>query len=129
MNFDFFVFLVYMSLVSFAMAFLIYYLVIKVFGREGTLSKAAQIILIPLIIVAFDMLVFTMEDSMKYFVASIPLAGVCGLALYAYFFKRDDTYGFAPAPKEAARVLEAPPKKTSKKSQRIHAAREKRGKK
>jgi len=129
MNFSFFFLLVYMSLVSFALAFLCYYFVIRIFGKEGKASKLAQIILIPLVIVAFDMTVFAMDESMQYFIASIPLAGVAGLALYAYFFKRDDTYGFAPTPKEAARVLEAPPKKVSKKSQRIHEARAKRGKK
>lgn len=129
MNFDFFFFLVYMSIVSFALAFVCYYLIVRLLGKEGTASKVAQVVLIPLIIVAFDMYVFYVEDSWRYFVASIPLAAVCGLTLYAYFFKRDEAYGFAPTPKEAARVLEAPPKKVSKKSQRIHAAREKRGRK
>ena len=54
MNFDFFFFLVYMSIVSFALAFVCYYFIVRLLGKEGTASKVAQVVLIPLIIVAFD---------------------------------------------------------------------------
>lgn len=130
MDFGFFVFLIFMSLVSFALAFLAYYFIVRVLGKDGAASRIAQIIGIPLIIVAYDMFVFYVDDSWRYFVASIPLAAVVGLALYGYFFKGGDAEGFLTTPQEAAkaaRALEAPAKKPSKKSQRIHEARRKRG--
>ncbi|MCQ2373100.1 MAG: hypothetical protein MJ050_03375 [Phascolarctobacterium sp.] len=131
MDFSFFVFLVFMSLVSFALAFLAYYFVVRIFGKDTFVSRMVQIIGIPLVIVAYDMFVFYVDDSWRYFVASIPLAAVVGLALYGYFFKGGDAEGFLSTPQEAAkaqRILEAPAKKPSKKSQRIHEARKKRGK-
>lgn len=128
MDFSFFVFIVFMSLVSFALAFLAYYFVVRVFGKDSTVSRMVQIIGIPLIIVAYDMFVFYVDDSWRYFVASIPLAAVVGLALYGYFFKGGDAEGFLATPQQAAKTLEAPAKKPSKKSQRIHEARRKRGK-
>ena len=127
MNFEFFAFLLFMSFVSFALAFLAYYFIVRIFGKEGTASRIAQIILIPLIIVAYDMFVFYVDDSYRYFVAAIPLAAVVGLALYGYFAKGGEYEGFLSTPQEAHKALEAEPKKPSKKSQRIHEARKKRG--
>ena len=128
MNFDFFMLLIFMSISSFAMAFVLYYLIIRTFGRDGKVSKLAQVLLIPLLIVGFDMLVLFADESYRYFIGSLPLAAVVGLCLYAYFFKRNDTAGFLSTPKEAHKAYEMPAKKPSKKSQRIHEARKKRGK-
>lgn len=127
MNFEFFFLLVYMSIVSFALAFIGYYFVVRVLGKDGMASRIAQIILVPLLVIAYDMFAFYVEDSWRYFVLSIPLAAVVGLALYGYFFRGGDAAGFLKAPKEAAKAMEAPAKKVSKKSERIHAARAKRG--
>lgn len=127
MNFEFFVFLVFMSIVSFAVAFIAYYAVVKLFGKEGGLSRIAQIIAVPATVVAYDMFCFYVDDSYRYFVACIPLAGIVGLTLYAYFFKRSSYEGFLETPQEAAKSLAPEPKRESKKSQRIHEARRKRG--
>ncbi len=127
MNFQFFLLLVYMSLSSFALAFIAYYFVVRALGKEGTASRMAQIILIPLVVIAFDMYVFYVEESWTYFVASIPLAGALGFTLYAYFFKGGDAEGFLKTPQEEAKKLVIEPKKVSKKSQRIHEARKRRG--
>lgn len=128
MNFEFFSFMVFMSIVSFAVAFIAYYLVVKTFGKEGSISRMAQIILVPLAVVAYDMFCFYVDDSYRFFVGCIPLAGIVGLTLYAYFFKGSETEGFLETPQQAAaRTLVAPEKKPSKKSQRIHDRRKKRG--
>lgn len=127
MNFNFFAFMVFMSIVSFAVAFIAYYLVVKAFGKEGSVARIAQVIAVPLAVVAFDMFCFYVDDSYRYFVGCIPLAGVAGLALYGYFFKSSTAEGFLETPQQAAKTLQAPPKKASKKSQRIHEARKKRG--
>ena len=51
MNFEFFAFLVFMSFVSFAVAFLAYGMVVRFMGKEGMFAKFGQIILVPACIV------------------------------------------------------------------------------
>lgn len=127
MNFEFFAFMVFMSIVSFAVAFIAYAVITKLLGKEGTMARMAQVILVPLAVVAYDMFCFYVDDSYRYFVGCIPLAGIVGLMLYAYFFKSSTAEGFLETPQQAAKNLQAPPKKPSKKSQRIHERRKKRG--
>ena len=59
MNFEFFAYLVFMSLSSFALAFLAFILITKIMGAESRASRYTQLLLIPAIIVAYDMIVFT----------------------------------------------------------------------
>ena len=127
MNFEFFMFLIFMSIVSFAVAFIAYGAVIKLLGKDRSISRMAQIIVVPAAVVAYDMFCFYVDDSYRYFVACIPLAGIVGLMLYAYFFKRTSYEGFLETPQQAAKALAPEPKRESKKSQRIHEARRKRG--
>ena len=51
MNFEFFAFLVFMSFVSFAVAFLAYGMVVRFMGKDGFLARMGQIILVPACIV------------------------------------------------------------------------------
>lgn len=121
MDFNFFFFMVFMSITSFALAFIVYVLVLKVFGD----NRWIEMLLIPACVVLFDFAVMVIGDEYKYFVGSIPLAVVAGMIGYAYFFKGaafGETNSVKPTP-----VHEE--KKYSAKSARIHAAREKRGRK
>lgn len=124
MNLEFFGFLVFMSLSSFALAFLEYVLITKMLGKEGKASRWAQILLIPTIIVAFDMIVFTAPADYQYFIGALPMAGVVGLVLYSIFYKGNRNTEVVPEKPAPVRNEE---KKLSKKSARIHAARAKRG--
>lgn len=124
MNLEFFAFLVFMSLSSFALAFLEYVLITKMLGKEGKASRWAQILLIPTIIVAFDMIVFTAPADYQYFIGALPMAGVVGLVLYSIFYKGNKNTEVVPEKPTPVRNEE---KKLSKKSARIHAARAKRG--
>ena len=54
MNFEFFAFLVFMSFVSFAVAFLAYGMVVRFMGKDGFLARVGQIILVPACIVIYD---------------------------------------------------------------------------
>lgn len=126
MNFEFFAFLVFMSFVSFAVAFLAYGLVIRCCGKEGWISKISQIILIPAMVILFDFLTIAAPREYRYFIGGLPLLIVGGIALYFRFFRSEELLNSAPSPMEAAK-LNAEPKKFSKKSARIHAARKKRG--
>ena len=121
MSFDLFFFLVYMSLASFALAFITYIVILKTIGD----NKWVEMIVVPLCVVAFDFATMVMPQEYKYLFASIPLAAVVGLLGYAYFFKGISPMGNASVqPNEG---LSREEKKYSAKSARIHAARAKRG--
>ena len=53
---EFFIFLCFMSFVSFAVAFLAYGLVIRLLGTASSASRYAQIILVPVAIIGYDFL-------------------------------------------------------------------------
>ncbi len=126
MTFEFFMFILFMSIASFAMAFLAYGLVIRIWGRTGWESKLGQVVLVPLLVVLFDFVTIAVPVRFRYYVGGLPLAALALLIFYFYFFKGESPWGDGegekPAPKAAASE-----KKISKKSQRIHAARQKRG--
>ena len=127
MNFEFFAFLVFMSFTSFAVAFLAYGLVIRCCGKEGWVSKISQIILIPAMVILYDFLTMTAPSGYRYLVGGLPMLLIAGIALYYRFVKGENFANPEPTPMEMAQ-LNAEPKKFSKKSARIHAARKKRGK-
>ncbi|MCQ2359763.1 MAG: hypothetical protein MJ055_06845 [Phascolarctobacterium sp.] len=125
-GFKFFVFIVFMSLVSFATAYLAYAMVIKYWGKEGNRAKFGQYIIVPAIIVFYNMIIFrSIESGYHWLIGSIPLLLVGGLAIYYYFFENRALGG---EPEEIKYTYEEPePKRRSKKSERIHEARRKRG--
>lgn len=126
MNFEFFAFLVFMSFVSFAIAFLAYGMVVRCMGKESFWSRASQVILVPACIVIYDFITITAPDGYRYIVGGIPMLVVAGIALYFRFVKGEDWANPEPSPLEAAKLAQEP-KKFSKKSARIHAARKNRG--
>ena len=126
MNFEFFAFLVFMSFVSFAVAFLAYGMVVRFMGKEGMFAKFGQIILVPACIVLYDFITMASPAGYRYLVVGLPILGCAGIALYFRFFKGEVFENEKKSPTELAN-LTAEPKKFSKKSARIHAARKKRG--
>ncbi len=124
MNLDFFIFLVYMSVVSFAVAFLAYGLVVRVCGKEGFFSRMCQVLLVPAAVVGFDFTALVFEEY-RYYIGAIPL-GIIALILFYVRFVKGESLGGEAAPTEQAPLTRAE-KKFSKKSQRIHAARKSRG--
>lgn len=126
MNFEFFFFLVFMSFVSFAVAFMAYGMVIRFMGKEGFASRMAQIILVPACIVFYDFIVIASQEY-RYVVGSVPLLVIAAIILYYRFFKGEEFLDEnKPTPSQMANLTREE-KKFSKKSQRIHEARKKRG--
>ena len=105
MNFEFFAFLVFMSFVSFAVAFLAYGMVVRFMGKDGFLARMGQIILVPACIVIYDFITMAAPQSYRYVIGSIPLVLIAS---------------------ELAKLADEP-KKFSKKSARIHEKRKNRG--
>ncbi len=126
MNFEFFFFLIFMSVISFAVAFLAYAMVVRCMGKESTLSRWTQIICIPACVIFFDFICIA-SGEYKYWVGSLPLLGIGGILLYYYFIKGEPILNEQTPSQAAAQNQVLEPKKFSKKSQRIHEARKKRG--
>lgn len=127
-GFKFFVFIVFMSLVSFAVAYLAYAMVIKYWGKEGNRAKFGQYVIVPAIIVFYNMIIFrSIESGYHWMIGSLPLLLVGGLAIYYYFFENRALGGEPEEEKYEYYHPEDQPKKRSKKSERIHEARRKRG--
>ena len=125
MNFEFFFFLVYMSIVSFAVAFLAYGMVVRFMGKDGFGSRLGQIIMVPACIIFYDFITIASGDY-RYLVGSIPLAVIAFILIYYRFSKGESFLEEKPAPSEVAQLTREE-KKFSKKSQRIHNARKNRG--
>lgn len=115
---EFFIFLCFMSFVSFAVAFLAYGLVIRFLGTEGPASRYGQIILVPLAIIGYDFITMTVSAEYRYVVGGIPML-LLGLMLLYYRFGKGGSMDDAPAPSEM--------KKVSKKSLK-HQAKKNKGK-
>ena len=126
MNFEFFFFLIFMSVISFAIAFLAYALVIRCMGKEGALSRWTQIICIPACVIFYDFICIA-SGEYKYWVGSAPLLIIGGILLFYYFIKGEPILSEQTPTQAAAQMQDLEPKKFSKKSQRIHEARKKRG--
>ena len=126
MNFEFFAFLVFMSFVSFAVAFLAYGMVVRFMGKEGMFARMSQILLVPACIVIFDFITIA-SGEYRYMVGSVPLILIAAVAIYYRFVKGEN---FAAqeekSPLEMVRLADEP-KKFSKKSARIHERRKNRG--
>ena len=126
MNFEFFLFLIFMSVISFAIAFLAYALVIRCMGKEGALSRWTQIICIPACVIFYDFICIA-SGEYKYWVGSLPILVIGCILLYYYFIKGEPILSEQTPTQAAAQMQYLEPKKFSKKSQRIHEARKKRG--
>ena len=89
MNFDFFMFLLFMSIASFAMAFLAYGFVVRFWGKTGWVAKIGQVVLVPILIILFDFVTIATPVRYRYYVGSLPLAALAALIFYFYFIKGD----------------------------------------
>lgn len=117
MGIQFFAFLIFMSFVSFCLAFLVYALVRKTLGTQSTAAKTAQYIGIPVAIIGYNFLVIA-SGAYCYVVGAVPMLAVAAIYLYYRFGNNGANYD-APAPSDFKR-------EESKKSRRIHEARAKR---
>ncbi len=122
---EFFIFLVYMSVVSFAVAFLAYGIVVRSFGKDGFLSRCSQVVLVPGSVIAYDLVIMAYPDY-HYVIGSVPLALIAIILFYVRFIRGEELGKDSAAPAEQAKLAREE-KKFSKKSQRIHAARKSRG--
>ena len=129
MNFEFFAFLVFMSFVSFAVAFLAYGMVVRFMGKDGFAARLGQVILVPACIVIYDFITMAAPQSYRYIVGSVPLLLIAGIALYFRFVKGESfAEGTEKTPSELVKLAEES-KKFSKKSARIHEKRKNRASK
>ena len=94
---EFFIFLCFMSFVSFAVAFLAYGLVIRLMGTTSSASRYSQIILVPIAIIGYDFLLL-------------------GLMLLYYRFGKGGSMDDAPAPSEIKKVSKKSLKHQAKKN-------------
>jgi len=111
---EFFIFLIYMSVVSFAMAFVAYAIILWLFGATGKLSRYAQIFLIPLSIVGWDLLTITRPIEYRYYVGAVPMAGIAIMLLYYRFAKGGNWSKNEPTPMELAGKDKKPSAKSMK---------------
>ena len=124
MNFEIFLFLLFMSFVSFAVGVIVWVAIMRFFGLRffGQGSRNARIlsyILIPIFALGYNFLVLT-AGKWRYLVGFIPIALIIGYALY-YRFGNHGTY-IEPQAKPESDFQ----RRESSKSRRIREAREKR---
>lgn len=119
MNFEVFLFLLFMSFVSFAVGVIVWVAVVRFFGRGTQTAKVLSWVLIPVLVMAYNFLIIT-AGKWRYLVGFLPIALIIGYALY-YRFGNHGTY-IEPQAKPESDFQ----RRESAKSRRIREAREKR---
>jgi len=117
LNFDAFIFLLFMTFVSFSVGLLVWAAILRVVGRDSSNIKLLTYVLVPLCVLGFNMVVI-ISGRWRYLVGAIPIFMLAALALYYRFGNSGASYN-APAPSDFKR-------RESSKSRRIHESREKR---
>lgn len=119
MNFEVFLFLLFMSFVSFAVGLIVWVAIARIFGRGTPTAKLLSYVLIPILVLTYNFLIIV-SGPWRYAVGSLPLVVIVGYLLY-YRFGNHGSYiePQAPPPSDFKR-------RESAKSRKIHAAREKR---
>jgi len=115
---EFFIFLCFMSFVSFAVAFLAYGLVIRLMGTTSSASRYSQIILVPIAIIGYDFLTITAPAEYRYVIrvpGGLPML-LLGLMLLYYRFGKGGSMDDAPAPSEIKKVSKKSLKHQAKKN-------------
>ena len=97
---EFFIFLCFMSFVSFAVAFLAYGLVIRLMGTT---------------IIGYDFLTITAPAEYRYVIGGLPML-LLGLMLLYYRFGKGGSMDDAPAPSEIKKVSKKSLKHQAKKN-------------
>ena len=103
---EFFIFLCFMSFVSFAVAFL---------GTTSSASRYSQIILVPIAIIGYDFLTITAPAEYRYVIGGLPML-LLGLMLLYYRFGKGGSMDDAPAPSEIKKVSKKSLKHQAKKN-------------
>ena len=119
MNFEIFLFLLFMSFVSFAVGVIVWVAIVRFFGRGSQKARILSYILIPIIALGYNFLVLT-AGKWRYLVGFLPIALIIGYVLY-YRFGDHGTY-IEPQAKPESDFQ----RRESSKSRRIREAREKR---
>lgn len=101
MDMDFIIFFLFMSIISFCTAFIAYGIIIKFMGEKSTASHYTQMILIPLVVIGFDLITLAVPIEYRYGVGSIPL-GILGAFLVYYHFVLGGADSNPVAPSEIA---------------------------
>ena len=110
-----YIFLCFMSFVSFAVAFLAYGLVIRLMGTTSSASRYSQIILVPIAIIGYDFLTITAPAEYRYVIGGLPML-LLGLMLLYYRFGKGGSMDDAPAPSEIKKVSKKSLKHQAKKN-------------
>ena len=90
MNFEIFLFLLFMSFVSFAVGVIVWVAIVRFFGRGSQKARILSYILIPIIALGYNFLVLT-AGKWRYLVGFLPIALIIGYVLY-YRFGDHGTY-------------------------------------
>ena len=101
MDMKFIIFFLFMSIISFCTAFIAYGVIVKFLGEKGDASRYTQMFLIPIVVIAFDLVTLGVPIEYRYAVGSIPL-GILGLFLVYYHFVLGGADSNAVAPVEVA---------------------------
>jgi len=112
---EFFIFLCFMSFVSFAVAFLAYGLVIRLMGTTSSASRYSQIILVPIAIIGYDFLTITAPAEYRYVIGGGPRP-LFFLFLVFFLFCLGGSMDDAPAPSEIKKVSKKSLKHQAKKN-------------
>ena len=102
MNFEIFLFLLFMSFVSFAVGVIVCVAIVRFFGRGSQKARILSYILIPIIALGYNFLVLT-AGKWRYLVGFLPIALIIGYVLYYRFRNRISSGGKVPSPDGSAR--------------------------
>lgn len=83
----FFLYLIFLSFVSFSVVILVYGVLVRFLGSESRISRYAQLIVVPLAVIGYDFLTIV---TRSYWVGSIPIGLVILLLGYYYLFKHQN---------------------------------------
>lgn len=114
---EFFIFLCFMSFVSFAVAFLAYGLVIRILGTQSAASRYSQLLIVPLAIVGYDFLTITSPSEYRYVIGGLPILLLGAMLLY-YRFAKGGSIDESPSPAELNKAGKNSVKQYSKKNKR-----------
>ena len=117
MNFEVFLFLLFMSFVTFAVGVIVWVAIARFFGRGTQTARMLNYILIPVAAFAYCFLII-ISGKWRYAIGFIPIALIIGYCLY-YRFGNHGTY-IEPQEKPESDFQ----RRESSKSRRIREARE-----
>ena len=119
MNFEIFLFLLFMSLVSFAVGVIVWVAIIRFLGRGSQKARIFSYILIPVAALGYNFLILA-AGKWRYLVGFLPIGVIIGYCLY-YRFGNHGTYIEPQARPESDFQ-----RRESSKSRRIRESRERR---